>query len=131
MAFDSKNIKRDLGKKPAPQYFNPIADDYEVSQGHNGAIFVDTIPANTIPTGQKTNIGTSAVPLGSGQLCRELLIQSDPDNENNILVGNATAQYICLVPGAFFSTKVSNINLIYVRSVAGTGKVNWIAEEVV
>lgn len=38
MSYDSKTLIRDgSGLTPAPQYYNPIADDYEVLSGRNGA----------------------------------------------------------------------------------------------
>lgn len=37
MAFNTKSIIKDVNQKPAPQYFNPDTDSYEVLQGANGA----------------------------------------------------------------------------------------------
>lgn len=37
MAFNTKSIVKDVNQKPAPQYYNPAADVYEVLQGANGA----------------------------------------------------------------------------------------------
>lgn len=40
MPYGSKNIISDFGGRPAPQYFNPITDQYEPSTGNNGALNV-------------------------------------------------------------------------------------------
>lgn len=37
MAYNTKAIKTDVDKKPIPQYYNPVMDEYEVLQGANGA----------------------------------------------------------------------------------------------
>lgn len=37
MAYNTKAIKTDVDKKPIPQYYNPVTDEYEVLQGANGA----------------------------------------------------------------------------------------------
>lgn len=37
MAFNTKSIIKDVNAKPAPQYYNPTLDIYEVLEGKNGA----------------------------------------------------------------------------------------------
>ena len=37
MAYNTKMIKTDVDKKPIPQFYNPVNDEYEVLQGANGA----------------------------------------------------------------------------------------------
>lgn len=37
MAYNTKAIKKDLDNKPVPQIFDAVKDDYEVTQGRNGA----------------------------------------------------------------------------------------------
>lgn len=37
MAYNTKMIKTDVDKKPIPQIYNPVNDEYEVLQGANGA----------------------------------------------------------------------------------------------
>lgn len=37
MAANTKQIKRDVDRKPSPQYYNPVADEYEYLHGENGA----------------------------------------------------------------------------------------------
>lgn len=37
MAYNEKNIITDAGKRPVPQYFNPITNQYEVIEGRYGA----------------------------------------------------------------------------------------------
>lgn len=40
MPFNSKDILRDLGRLPIPQYFNSTTDTYEATRGRDGATFV-------------------------------------------------------------------------------------------
>lgn len=37
MAANTKQIKGDVDRKPSPQYYNPVADEYEYLYGENGA----------------------------------------------------------------------------------------------
>ena len=37
MAANTKQIKGDVDRKPSPQYYNPVADEYEYLHGENGA----------------------------------------------------------------------------------------------
>ncbi len=37
MAYNTKAIKTDVDKKPIPQYYNPVTDEYDVLQGAAGA----------------------------------------------------------------------------------------------
>jgi hypothetical protein len=37
LAYNTKMIKTDVDKKPIPQIYNPVNDEYEVLQGANGA----------------------------------------------------------------------------------------------
>lgn len=40
MSHDTKNILRDMGRIPVPQYFNASRDEYQVVNGRKGATFV-------------------------------------------------------------------------------------------
>jgi len=37
LAANTKQIKGDVDRKPSPQYYNPVADEYEYLYGENGA----------------------------------------------------------------------------------------------
>ena len=64
MAYNTKMIKTDVDKKPIPQIYNPVNDEYEVLQGANGAarhiIYgADGQPVST--TGNKLAIRASEI----------------------------------------------------------------------
>lgn len=82
-------------------------------------------------TGQKTGITTSAVALGAGTLSnvREVMIQSDPSNVGNLLVGTGTDQFVVLTPGQAITLPIVSLTLIWVRMSTGTGTANWLARD--
>ena len=57
--------------------------------------------------------------------CVGVLIQSDPDNTDNCLIGNVDSQSIKLLPGASFSMIVENTSIIYAKSASGTPDLNY------
>lgn len=80
--------------------------------------------------GRKTGIDTNPGPVSTNEFnCREVLIQSDPANTTNMLVGNSTAQYVVLEPGQAFTLPVISLSLIYVKMVSSTGTCNYIARD--
>lgn len=88
--------------------------------------------AGRLFTGQVTSIGTvTAVQLGAGTLpaIHEVLVQNDPGNAGNMLVGNVTNQYMVLTPGQAVSLPVVSLTMVYVKMVSGTGTANWLATE--
>lgn len=87
--------------------------------------YVQVNGSNAIYAGT-LNVTTTAVVLGS-QTCSEVLIQSDPSNTQNILVGSASNQTIVISPAAAETIPCANINLVYVIASSGTAKVNWLA----
>lgn len=82
-------------------------------------------------TGQKTGITTAPVQLGDGTLSniREIMIQSDPTNAGNLIVGTILNQYIVLTPGQAITLPIISLTLIYVRMSTGTGTANWLARD--
>ena len=88
--------------------------------------------AGRLFTGQVTGIGTATpVQLGGGTLpaIHEVLIQNDPAGGANMLVGNATSQYIVLTPGQAISLPVVSLTLVWVKMATATGTANWLATE--
>lgn len=64
---------------------------------------------------------TAAAALGSStQDLTELVIQADPDNAVNILIGSSTSQGWKLQPGDQFNIPVRNPSLIYGKSASST-----------
>jgi hypothetical protein len=69
---------------------------------------------------------TTAAALGS-QVCIAVLVQNDPGNSVNVLIGNSTAQYVALQPGQCITIPCSNVSEIYAKTASSTGNVNWLA----
>jgi len=49
MAYNTVSIKKDVDGKPIPQYYNQLANVYEVLQGRNGANRVELYDADGNP----------------------------------------------------------------------------------
>jgi len=80
--------------------------------------------------GEKTGIDTTAGAISTTSYnIREVLIQADPSNTTNLLVGNSTAQEVVLTPGQSITIPIISLSLIYVKMASGTGIVNWIARD--
>lgn len=61
------------------------------------------------------------------RLCFQVLIQADPDNVNDVLVGNLHGCYIRLVPGGSITITINDVHKICARSEAGAERVYWLA----
>lgn len=80
--------------------------------------------------GQKTGITTVAVQVSTTETnIREVLIQSDAANTTNVLVGNATSQFLKLTPGQAITIPIISLSLVYVKMASGTGIVNYLARD--
>jgi hypothetical protein len=88
--------------------------------------------------GQTTGIGAvTAVPIASGSIAgstgvpntREVIVQSDPANTTNMLIGSSLSQFLVLTPGQSINVPVINPTLIYAVMVSGTGTINWFARD--
>jgi hypothetical protein len=81
-------------------------------------------------SGATAGVTVSAVAVSTTEInCREALIQSDPANTTNLLVGNVTAQTIVLTPGQSITVPIISLSLIYVKMASGTGTVNWLIRD--
>lgn len=77
-----------------------------------------------------TNATTTAVPVSTTTInIRECIVQSDPANTTNLLVGTVLAQPIVLTPGQSITVPVISLSLIYVKMASGTGTVNWLVRD--
>ena len=80
--------------------------------------------------GEKTGITTTAGALSTTtNNIREALIQSDPANTTNVLVGNSSAQEVVLTPGQSITIPIISLSLIFVKMASGTGVTNWLARD--
>ena len=80
--------------------------------------------------GEKTGIDTTAGPISTtSNNMREALIQADPGNTTNLLVGNVDAQEVVLTPGQSITIPIVSLSLVYVKMASGTGTVNWLSRD--
>lgn len=80
--------------------------------------------------GETTGIGVTAQALSmTTSNIREVLLQSDPTNTTNLLVGSSTAQEVVLTPGQSITIPVISLSLIWVKMASGTGVANWLARD--
>ena len=70
---------------------------------------------------------TTATVLAASQPVFEVLVQSDPDNTVDILVGTRQAQVIQLKPGQALTIPTSNLNRVYATAASSTPTLNYIA----
>ena len=87
-----------------------------------GQVYGDT-HTGTIVVGVNA-VAISAVTVG----CFEVLVQSDPDNDANVLVGNnKQGCTIVLTAGSAITIPINDVEKIMARAVSGTQRVNWMA----
>ena len=79
-----------------------------------------TLYAGTLTT------STSAAALAASQAVREVLVQNDPDNSADVLIGTSSAQTIQLRPGQSIVIPVANLATVYAKSVSGTPTINYL-----
>lgn len=76
--------------------------------------------------GQGTVTCTSSAQALPATQGAELLVQADPSNTTNVLVGNQQGQPIVLQPGDSVTLSVFNANLVYVKAASGSPVANWL-----
>lgn len=80
--------------------------------------------------GSLTGITSTAVAIATDQPNqREVIVQSDPANTTNLLVGNSLTQKVVLTPGQSINIPIISLSLIFVKMASGTGTVNWLARD--
>ena len=75
--------------------------------------------------GQDAAVGTGAAAFAD-RSCIAVLLQADPANTENVLIGDSSSQPLVLVAGASVVVPTRNMNLIYRKSASGTQTVNWL-----
>ncbi len=78
------------------------------------------------PKAGQLSATTTAAALGS-QACLAVLVQADPANTQNVLLGDSSNQYLVLQAGKSLVVPCSNVAQVYARSVSGTQTVNWLS----
>lgn len=85
----------------------------------------NNIGSPDIPLCTQITLSTTAVALAATQAVSELLLQAEPSNTVDILIGNATAQVIRLQPGASVNLPVTDPAIAYAKaSAAGSPVLN-------
>ena len=69
---------------------------------------------------------TTPASLASAQAVFEVLIQNDPDNTTDVLVGNSTSQVIQIAPAQSLTIPTNNLATVYVKAISGTPTVNYL-----
>lgn len=86
---------------------------------------------SSLATGDNPVSGTlaatiTAAALGS-QPCIAVMVQADPGNGTNVLVGGSAAQNFVLQSGKSICIPCGNVSEIYAKMSSSTGNVNWLA----
>jgi hypothetical protein len=84
------------------------------------------MPAGGPPVDGTLAATTTAAILGT-QACKRLLVQADPNNTDDVFLGDATNQRFRLTPGYAVALDVTNANTVKGKSASGTQNINWIA----
>lgn len=77
-------------------------------------------------SGTLTGIGTTALALAPSQFCRSIGLQADPDNLNDVFIGDSVNQNMQLAAGASLSIEVADPSKLFARAPTGTQVVNFI-----
>lgn len=78
----------------------------------------------------QTSLTTTAAPLGSStEDLTEVVIQADPDNTVDILVGSSLVQCWKMEPGDQFNCPIRNPALIWGKTASGTATCNLIGRK--
>lgn len=88
---------------------------------------VRTTAASGRFTAEGTNtLSTTAEALAASAATWECLVQNDPDNTVDFLVGDATAQTIQLAPGQSITLPIQDVSSIWADAVSGTPVANYL-----
>ena len=75
-------------------------------------------------TGETLGLTTSAAALADIK-CVAVILQSEPDNTDDILIGDTGAQTIQLTPGQSWAFDIRNTIKVFAKSVTGTPTLNY------
>ena len=87
----------------------------------SGAPYAGDMTAGTISVTETAAVISTSVP------CVGVILQADPDNGADIMIGDASSQPVQLQPGASISLPIRNLALIWADSASGTLALNYIA----
>ena len=70
--------------------------------------------------------GQSPLPLKDSEaIVVQVMIQSDPSNNDNIKVGNSESQSVILSPGDSYELTIADLNRIYIASDSEGQRINY------
>lgn len=99
-----------------------------VSGDYADAAFTTTPQSGTLVALSPVTVTTTATALPA-QAGSMVLVQADPDNTVDVLIGTASAQPMRLIPGASCSLPIANANQVYHRTASGTAAINVVVVE--
>lgn len=80
--------------------------------------------------GGSKGLGGDSEPISTTSVnIREVLLQSDPTNTDNIQVGGANIQAVVLTPGQSITIPVISLSLVYAKMMSGSGNIFWLARD--
>ena len=84
-------------------------------------------PPGSFTDGTETFLNVAAALNSATSIpCSYVLVQADPDNTIDILIGNATTQSIQLVPGQSVGIWIDDVNKVYRTAASATSsRANW------
>jgi hypothetical protein len=105
----------------------PIGPVAVAMSGDKIALVFDSAVGSQLTSGTNVAVTTTATPLTTTQSSgREVIVQADPTNAADILIGGSNAQEIHLVAGASLALDWTDISTIWVKSASGTLIANWL-----
>lgn len=85
-----------------------------------------SLPANKGGGGTKSSLDTNAAQLTATVTpCVGVVVQNDPDNTVDILVGFSAAQVHQVAPGGDVWIGIDDVSKVYAKTVSGTANVNY------
>jgi len=92
-----------------------------------GAVLRTANAWDNFTTGTLTATAAPVALANRGTPIMEVIVQNDPDSQEAVFVGNQYGQHWQLAAGASITIPINNLALVYVASVGGTARVNWMA----
>ena len=87
----------------------------------------DTIPSAILAGVQTGTTIAAGLNNGVSQVCSEVIVQNQPINAINVLVGNQSLQAFHLTPDASLVIAIDNVNKIYIKTPSGSSVISWMA----
>jgi hypothetical protein len=86
------------------------------------------LPGNKMAAGTKAGQDTTGAAITSTKTpCNGVLVQNDPDNSVDILVGDSAAQTIQLTPGSSIWIAIDDASKVFTKTVSSTATINFLS----